>query len=83
MMKHLDPSKPADLAQLVSTGLIWGASIPVEYKDMALDALAEGRVEAPDNLPPAVLTKVNDMRNSMGMEPITTGGTPDGEQVGA
>jgi hypothetical protein len=73
-MPHYDPSKPADLAKLISSGLIWLAVIPVEYKMMAVKALAAGSVRVPANIPPDALAAVNALRNRQGEAPF------DGEQ---
>jgi hypothetical protein len=69
-IKRLDPSKPEDLAELVSTGLIWQATVPAQYKDMAVDALVEGRLPLGPDIPADALAEVNRMRDAMGAEPL-------------
>jgi hypothetical protein len=70
MILRLDPSKPEELARLVTTGLIWNPAVPLTYKDMAVDALVEGRVPVPDNLPAGLLDHVNDLRDQMALRPL-------------
>jgi hypothetical protein len=43
--------------------------VPVAYKQMAVDALADGRVEPNDRLPAGVLEEVNRRRNLIGLAP--------------
>lgn len=76
---RLDPSRPRDLRVLVETGLIWGPAIPVEYKDMAIDALAEGSIEPNDLIPGDALAEVNRLRDAIGKDPIETGAMPEGD----
>ena len=76
-MKRLDPSKPEDLVVLVRTGLIWNPSVAAEYKEMAVDALAEGTVDWNATVPASALAEVNRLRNAMGRPPIgPTNDTP-------
>ncbi len=70
MMLHLDPTKPADLARLVESGLIWNKVMPVAYVRMAVDALVEGTLPYNDRIPANVLAHVNKMRRAVDMEPL-------------
>lgn len=69
-VKNYDPSDPGDLATLVATGLIWNPAVAAEYKDMAVDALAEGSVDWNEKVPADALAEVNRLRDAMGREPI-------------
>lgn len=73
---HLDPTNPEDLAKLIATGLIWNPTIPARFKDLAVDALAEGRVEPNDLIPSDALDEVNTLRQRMGMAPLELAGAP-------
>lgn len=67
---RLDPSKPEDLRVLVESGLIWNATIPVAYKDMAVDAMAEGSIAPNAKVPADALAEVNRLRAAMGHPPV-------------
>ncbi len=71
--KRLDPTKAADLKVLIETGLIWNPAIPVEYKDLAIDALVDMAVPYNERIPEDVLAEVNNLRNMEGRAPIGPG----------
>lgn len=78
-IKRLDPTNPEDLTELVATGVIWNPTVPAQYRDTAIDALADGSVSPNELVPPAVLDEVNARRADRGLGPIEVGGTPEDE----
>lgn len=55
---------PADLAEMIAKGIIWSG--PAEGKQAAIEALVNGLVPMPDNLPPEIRSYIEQLQASQG-----------------
>ncbi len=67
---RLDPSDPADLRRLIESGVVWLPTVPLRYRQMALDAIADGEIAPNHLIPGPVLDEIDERRRLAGQPPL-------------